>query len=40
MVVEYGPNEGDGEERDKFWNEMDRTLDSVGNVLDCALWEI
>ena len=29
MVVGYGPNEGDGEER--FWNDMDRNLDSVGN---------
>ena len=31
VVVGYGPNEGDGEERDRFWNDMDRTLDSVGN---------
>ena len=23
--------EGDGEERDRFWNDMDRSLDSVGN---------
>ena len=27
----YGPNEGDGEERDRFWNDMNRTLDSIGN---------
>ena len=27
----YGPNEGDGEEMDRFWNETDRTLDNVGN---------
>ena len=26
----YGPNE-EGEERDRFWNDMDRTLHSVGN---------
>ena len=32
VVVGYSPNEGDGEERDRFWNDMDRTLDSVGNV--------
>ena len=25
------PNEGDGEERDRFWNDMDRILDTVGN---------
>ena len=25
------PNEGDGEERDRFWNDIDRTLDSLGN---------
>ena len=29
-MVGYGPNEGDGEERDRFWNDMDRTLDSIG----------
>ena len=31
MVVGYDPNEGDGEERDRLWNDMDRTLESVGN---------
>ena len=31
MVVGYGPNERDGEERERFWNDMDKTLDSVGN---------
>ena len=31
MVVGYGPNE-DGQERGKFWNDMDRTLDSVGDL--------
>ena len=32
VVVGYGPNEGDDEERDRFWNNMDRTLDSVQNI--------
>ena len=27
----YGSNEGDGEESERFWNDLDRTLDSVGN---------
>ena len=31
VMVGYGPTEGDGKERDRFWNDMDRTLDSVGN---------
>ena len=26
----YGPNK-EGEERDRFWNDMDRTLNSIGN---------
>ena len=30
-VVGYGANEGDGEEKDGFWNDMDRNLDNVGN---------
>ena len=30
-MMRYGPNEGDGEERGRFWNDMDRTLDSAGN---------
>ena len=25
VVVGYGPNEGDGEERDKLWKDMERT---------------
>ena len=40
MVVGYGPNEGDGEERDRFWNEMDRILDREGNGYRCAFLEI
>ena len=31
VVVRYVPKERDGEERDRFWNAMDRILDSVGN---------
>ena len=31
VVVGYGPNEGGGGERDRFWNDIDRTLDSIGN---------
>ena len=31
VVLWYGPNDGGGEERDRFLNNMDRTLDSVGN---------
>ena len=31
VVVRYGPNEGDGEERERTWNDMDRTLDSLEN---------
>ena len=30
VVLGYGPNE-DGEERDRFWNNMDRTLNNVVN---------
>ena len=27
----YIPNEGDGEERNRFWNDLDRTVDRIGN---------
>ena len=30
-MVGHVPNEVDGEEMDRFWNDIDRTLDSVGN---------
>ena len=30
VVMGYGSN-GDSEERDRFWNDMDRTLDIVEN---------
>ena len=29
MVAEYGPSKGDVEEMDRFWNDIDRTLDTV-----------
>ena len=28
-IVGYGLNQGDGEERERFWNDVDRTLDSI-----------
>ena len=33
VVVGYGSNEGTGEEakRESFWNDMERTMDRVGN---------
>ena len=31
VLVGYGPNEGNCEKRDRFWNDMDRVLDRVGN---------
>ena len=31
MVVGYGPNEGSGEQRERFWNDLDRNVDRVGN---------
>ena len=31
VLVGYGPNEGDGEDRDRIWNDVDRVLDKVGN---------
>ena len=27
----YGPIEGDVEERERFWNDLDRVVDRVGN---------
>ena len=30
VVVGYGTNE-DGEERERFWNDLDRIVDRVGN---------
>ena len=31
VVVRYNPSEGDSEERNRFWNNMNRILDGVGN---------
>ena len=31
VVVGYSPSEGEGEERNRFWNDMDRNLDSIGS---------
>ena len=31
VVVGYGPNEGNGEEREKFWSYLDEIEDRVGN---------
>ena len=37
----YGPNEGIGEERARFWDDMDRTLDRVGNwYILCVLEDL
>ena len=27
----YSSNEGDGEERKRFWNDLDRIVDKIGN---------
>ena len=31
MVMGYDPNERNGEERERFWIDMDRTMDRVRN---------
>ena len=38
VVVGYSPKE-EGEERDRFWNDKNRTLDSVGNGYRLNIWE-
>ena len=43
VVVRDGQNERDGEERDRFWKDMNRILDRVGNgyrlcILDLNGW--
>ena len=30
-MVGYSTNEGTGEEREMFWNDMERTMDTLGN---------
>ena len=39
----YSPSEGDGEERERSWNDLDRVVDKVGNgyrlyLLDLNGW--
>ena len=36
VVVRYGPSEGIGEERERVWNDMDRTMDRVEMGIDYA----
>ena len=36
VVVGYGTNE-DGEERERFWNDLDRIVDRVGNWYTIAI---
>ena len=31
MVVGYSPSEENGQEEDRFWDDMDRILERVGN---------
>ena len=31
MVAVYSPTEGEGAERGKFWNDLDKVVDRVGN---------
>ena len=31
VVVGYSPNEGKGEARERFWNDLNRNVDRVGN---------
>ena len=31
VVVGYGPNEGNGKERERFWNYLDKNVDRGGN---------
>ena len=41
LVVRYGLNEGAGEERGRFWNDMDMVLDRVGNgYRSCILGDL
>ena len=41
VVVGYGPNEGNGEERERLWNVLDRIVDSVENEYKlCVLGDL
>ena len=31
VVIGYGHNEGNGEESERFWNDLDKAVDRVGN---------
>ena len=40
-MIGYGPNEGDGEERERLWNYYDRIMDRVGNgYILCVLRDL
>ena len=34
------PNEGDGEEMERFWNDLDRIVDRVGMIIGCVLGDV
>ena len=38
VVVGYGPNEGIGGERERFMNDMDRTIDRLSVLGDLNRW--
>ena len=41
MVVGHGLNAGIGEERERFWNNMERTMNRVGNrYILCVLGDL
>ena len=41
VVVGYGRNEGSSEEREKFWNDLDRNMDKVGDgYRSCVLGDL
>ena len=40
LVVEYGSNEGDDEERDRLWNNMTGLWIAEVMDINCVFWEI
>ena len=40
VVVGCGPNEGNGEEREKLWNDLDRVVNRVGDGYRLCVLEI
>ena len=40
VVVGYSPNEGDDEERDRFWKTWTGLWMASGMDIDCAFWKI